>query len=86
MPRGYKDLVAEIARHGEINGEINNLSDSLKDIYLIVKNNPGIKIKKIADARGWTAYTAGKQLADLIRKGVIEYRGSKKTGGYYVRK
>lgn len=70
--------------NGEINGEITNLSDSLKDTYLIVKNNSGIKIKQIADARGRTGSTVGKQLADLIRKGVIEYRGSKKTDGYIM--
>ena len=49
--------------HGELNGELNclisSLKGSLKEIYLIVLRNPGIKI------------------------GLIEYRGSDKTGGYY---
>ena len=41
MSKDYRKLVAEIAHHddrnGEINGEINSLSGSLKEVYLIVK-------------------------------------------------
>jgi ATP-dependent DNA helicase RecG len=100
MPKKYKKLVSEITHHayvnGEINGEINggingeinggikSLSASLKKVYLIVKEYPGIKIKKVAQLRGKTESTVGKQLADLKKKGVIEYRGANKTGGYYA--
>ena len=41
MSKDYRKLVAEIAHHGgrdgEINGEINSLSDSLRKVYMIVK-------------------------------------------------
>ena len=88
MPKEYKKLVSEITHHayvnGEINGEIKSLSASLKKVYLIVKEYPGIKIKKVAQLRGKTESTVGKQLADLKKKGVIEYRGANKTGGYYA--
>ena len=90
MAKEYKKIVAEIGYHGpvngEINGEINALSSALKDIYLIVKSTPGIKIKQVAEARGRTESTVGKQLNELTIKGFVEYRGSKKTGGYYVKK
>ena len=51
---------------------------------MIVKNNPGIKIKKVAELRKKSESTAAKQLADLKKKQLIDYRGANKTGGYYV--
>ena len=55
MSTEYRKLVAEIAhrddRNGEINGEINSLSGSLREVYMIVKNNPGIKIKNDVSKR-----------------------------------
>lgn len=97
MSKEYRKLVSEITHHGEINGDTNgeingkingkikSLSGSLKEVYLIVKEYPGIKIKKVAQLRGKTESTVGKQLADLKKKGVIEYRGANKTGGYYAK-
>ena len=54
MSKDYRKLVVEIAHHdgrdGEINGEINGdvkaLSGSLREVYLIVLNKAGIKIKQ----------------------------------------
>ena len=101
MSKDYRKLVSEITHHGgrngdvngEINGEINGgingevktLSGSLKDVYMIVKANPGIKIKKVAELRRKSESTVGKQLTELKKKGVIEYRGANKTGGYYTK-
>lgn len=89
MSKEYRNLVSEIAYYdrsnGEINGEINSLSGSLKEVYLIVKENPGIKIKKVAELREKTKSTVGKQLTDLRKRGLIEYRGANKTGGYYLK-
>lgn len=100
MSKDYRKLVSEITHHGgrsgdvngEINGEINGgingiikvLKGSIKDVYLIVKANPGIKIKKVAALRRKSESTIGKQLTILKKMGVIEYRGANKTGGYYV--
>lgn len=50
-----------------------------------MKNNPGIKIKKVAELRQKSGSTAAKQLADLKKKRLVEYRGANKTGGYYVK-
>ena len=89
MSKEYRKIVSEIVHHdsinGEINGEINSLSGSLKEVYLIVKANPGIKMKKVAVLRKKAKSTIGKQLADLKERGLIEYRGANKTGGYYVK-
>ena len=55
MSKDYRKLVSEIvhhdARNDEINGEINSLSGSLREVYMIVKNNPGIKIKNNVSKR-----------------------------------
>ena len=38
MSKDYRKLVSEIAHHDDYNGEINSLSGSLREVYLIVKN------------------------------------------------
>ena len=52
---------------------------------MIVLNNPGIKIGQVAEARGKSESTVKKQLTTLRKMGIIEYQGSDKTGGYYVK-
>ena len=85
MSKDYRKLVAEIAHRNGRNGEINSLSGSLREVRLIVKNNPGIKIKKVAVLRKKSETTAAKQLSELKKKQLVEYRGANKTGGYYVK-
>ncbi len=50
------------------------------EIDLIVLNNPGIKIAQVAELRGKSESTVWKQLNELMKKGIIEYRGSAKWG------
>lgn len=70
---------------GKSDGDVNNLTGSLKEVYLIVYNNPGIKIKQVAEARERSESTVWKQLRILKKMDLIEYRDSYKTGGYYVK-
>lgn len=70
---------------GVVNGDVTSLKGVLKDIYLIVLNNPGIKIAQVAELRGKSESTVWKQLNELTKKGIIEYQGPDKTGGYYVK-
>ena len=51
---------------------------------MVVLNNPGIKIGQVAEVRGRSESTVKKQLTPLRKMGLIEYRGSDKTGGYYI--
>ncbi len=67
-----------------VNSPVNGLSGVLKEIYLVVLKNPGIKIKQVAELRGKSASTIKQQLTILRKKGFIEYRGSDKNGGYYT--
>ena len=72
--------------NGNVNGNVNSLRGALKEIYLIVLNNPGIKIGQVAEIRKKSESTVWKQLNELKRMNLIEYRDSDKTGGYYVKK
>lgn len=67
-------------QNSALNGPVNGLSGSLKEVYLIVLNNPGIKIKQVADLRHKSESTVKKQLATLKKMNLIEYRDSDKTG------
>lgn len=71
---------------GGLNGGlIGGLNGGLKLLLEIIKNNPGIKAKDAAtllDNRSIS--TVEKQIKELSEKGLIERRGSKKTGGYYL--
>ena len=68
-----------------VNGDVSSLNGSLRELYLLVKNNPGIKIKQVAEARGKSASTVWKQLKTLKKMNLVEYRDSDKTGGYYAK-
>lgn len=72
--------------YGDVNGDVNSLRGALKEIYLIVLGNPGIKIGQVAEIRKKSESTVWKQLNELKRMNLIEYRDSDKTGGYYVKK
>lgn len=72
-------------REGDINGDINGLKGSLREVYLIVLHHPGIKIKQVAELRKKSVSTVWKQLTDLRKKNIVEYRGANKTGGYYAK-
>ena len=75
--------------NGDVNGGVNDgvktLSESLKPVYSTVFSNPGIKANNVAALLDRPLPTVEKQLATLKKKGLIEYRGSAKTGGYYAK-
>lgn len=93
MAREYQKIVAEIGHYKDVNGDVNGgvnngisaLSGSLKAVYLIVKENPGIKTKNVSGIRHRAESTVSKQLAILRKMDYIEYRGADKNGGYYVK-
>lgn len=53
--------------------------------YSIISSNPGIQGKDITDISGKSAPAIGRHIAILIKEDLIEHRGSKKTGEYYVK-
>jgi len=62
------------------------LNQPLEEILSLIKRNPGIKAKEIPDKlKGRALKTVEKQIATLKSRGIVERRGSRKTGGYYIR-
>jgi len=61
------------------------LNEGLKTLLDIIKRNPGIKAKNCSEQLNKRPIkTIERQIKILIEKGLIERRGSKKTGGYWM--
>ena len=78
------------AGNGELNGELNGqlsgqLNDSQKETFEFIKAHEGYNTTKIADGLGKPFRTIVKHINVLLELNMIERRGSKKTGGYYVK-
>ncbi len=71
-----------------INGQndpINILSEVEKEVLRIVRENAGISRISIVPIIRKSEVTVKRALRTLVKNGLIEYRGSKKTGGYFTR-
>ncbi len=66
----------------EINDKIN---DRIMATYTIIRLNSCIKRKDISNISGKSLPTIDRHIDVLTEDGLIEYRGSRKTGGYYVK-
>jgi ATP-dependent DNA helicase RecG len=62
------------------------LSEGLKSVWEAIQNNEGIQANKIsALLNNRTIKTIERQIKALVEKGSIERKGSKKTGGYFIK-
>ena len=69
-----------------INDKINDkINDRIMATYTIIRLNPGIKRKDISDISGKSLPTIDRHIDVLTKDGLIEYRGSRKTRGYYAK-
>ena len=69
-----------------VNDPINEpVNDVLKDILEFIKSNPGIKKTAIITHTGKSKATLTRYLKQLVERNLIEYKGSDKTGGYYLK-
>lgn len=67
-----------------INGIINDtINNNEKLIYNRIVSSPGISAVALADEFGKSIRTIMRALKILVDHNMIEYRGSKKTGGYF---
>ena len=68
-----------------LNGGLNGgLNETLKSLYEFIKKNPGIKTKDISIELKRPVSTVEKQIVKLTEDKLIERRGSRKTGGYWI--
>jgi len=62
----------------EINGGVNLVKE-------VIINNPGLNTYRIAEKLNKPERTVEKWLSKLKKSQIIEYRGSSKTGGYFIK-
>jgi ATP-dependent DNA helicase RecG len=88
---------AVLSEHGEagpskaggLNGGLNEglnegINEGIKSLLVYIEENPGKRITSIAAGIGKPAKTIERWIKKLRKDGKIEFRRSKKTGGYYV--
>lgn len=74
---------------GGIMATVDGINDGINDgikakISVAVRNHPGIKVPELVLLVGKSKPTVERAVVQLKKEGIIEYHGSKKTGGYYV--
>lgn len=80
---GFVTAVFERAAEAfEENGGING---GINPILEYIKINPGLRLPAISQGLEMPDKTVEKKIKALKQEGKIEYRGSKKTGGYYAK-
>ena len=50
-----------------------------------IKSNPGISLVRLTALIGKSRATVARGVGALVKEGRIQYRGSKKTGGYFLK-
>ena len=71
-------------KNGTINGTINDIiNHTEKLVYNYIIASPGISAVDLANELDKSIRTIMRALKHLIELNIIEYRGSKKTGGYF---
>lgn len=61
------------------------LSEGLKSLLSVINENPGIQAKETPEfLKNRPIKTIERQIAQLIELGLVERRGSRKSGGYWI--
>jgi ATP-dependent DNA helicase RecG len=70
----------------KLNGGLNGgLNESQNITFEKIKERPGIKAKELSEILNVPIDTLDKHIKILVIKSLIERKGSKKTGGYFVK-
>lgn len=83
----YKPTILPVGMiNGGISGGINGgINEGEKLALDIIRAHPGHRVPYLSKASGIPERTLERYTSSLREKGLIEYRGSKRTGGYYLR-
>ena len=75
-----------IESSGTLNGQLNGqLNESQRETFEYILVNEGCNTTEIAKGLGKAFRTIDKHINTLLQLGLIERRGSKRTGGYYAK-
>ena len=81
FPRRIQDK----EREGIKEGIKHRLSEAEMVLFQKIQDQPGLRIPQLADILEVAPKTLEKQITRLRKWNIIELRGSKKTGGYWVK-
>ena len=70
------------SRSRKLSPSSETINDAISDA---IKSRPGVKNVELVKIIGKSKPTIERAIALLKQQGLIEYRGSKKTGGYYAK-
>ena len=66
-----------------VNKKLAELGKSVQQTYVLILENQGMNTPQLVSLTGLADATIERHIAVLRKKGLIEHRGSAKTGGYY---
>ena len=58
--------------------------EKIETVLLQIQRQPGCRANGIADLTQYSLSTVERCLSELRKRGLVEFRGSKKKGGYFV--
>ena len=73
----YRETTPKI-KNGGVNGGVNQ-------VFELIEANPNIKVKDIQRNLKFSTRTIERHIKILKEKGLIEFKGSPKLGGYFVK-
>ena len=79
--RFVKRTKPQSATGGTLNGTLN---DTERVVLDFIQSSPGITANLLIEKTNKSVRTIRRSVKSLIDKNFVEYRGSKKTGGYYI--
>jgi ATP-dependent DNA helicase RecG len=82
---GFKIILFKKKNNGGVNGGVNGgLNDKISELYDLIKASPGKRTNELAKLIEAPYKTVEKWISKLRNMGKIEFRGSSKTGGYFI--
>jgi len=69
---------------GPVNGPVKGPVNGPERLFVIIKQNPGLRKTALAELSGLSARTVKRYVETVLAKR-IEFRGAPKTGGYYCK-
>ncbi len=61
------------------------LNEREKQVLQMLSKSPGLRTNELSSLADVSLSTISRTLKNLIGLGLVEYRGAKKTGGYYLK-
>ena len=83
-------MLATFNKSGEVNEGVNEgvsegVNEGVNEVLAFIRDNPGKRIPQIEKEIGVPAKTIERWLKKLKDEGILEFKGSSKTGGYYIK-